>query len=68
MNTLSDNADAFVVWCKRRFEKGETRSRPTMFTFPSAKIVSGGFVVGREPVWDCDMLRSFYEVTQKSMK
>jgi hypothetical protein len=49
---MSDKADAFVVWCMRRFEKGETRSRPTMFNFPSAKIVSGRFVVGREPVRD----------------
>jgi hypothetical protein len=41
MNMLSDEADTFVVWCMRRFEKGETRSRPTTVEYAGILFKGG---------------------------
>jgi hypothetical protein len=68
MNMLSDEADTFVIWCMRRFEKGETRSKYGVHPSVSKRTELGSFVVGGEPDWDCEMFRSFYGVTEKSFK
>ena len=68
MNMLSDEADTFVIWCMRRLEKGETRSKYGVHSSVSTTSELGNFVVGRKPDWVCAMFRLFYGATEKSFK
>jgi len=68
MNMLADEADTFVIWCMRRFEKGKTKIKYGVHPSVSKSSEVGTFIVGRKPDWDCEMFSSFYGVTEKSFK
>lgn len=64
MNMLSGEADTFVIWCMRRFEKGETRSKYGVHPSVSKSSELCSVVVGRER----ERFISFYRVTEKCVK